>query len=57
MKEFAFSLKLFNRLFHLELNLDQNFLKYLPAFSINKNYNNRDMINRMILNFAKNKIE
>jgi hypothetical protein len=52
------SLKEFNRLEYLELNLNENLLINLPAFSINNNNNNsNNVMNKMILNFAGNKIE
>ncbi len=58
IEEFAFSLKDFTRLEHLELLLNNNKLTKLPAFSINNNNNNNsNVMNKMILNFGVNKIE
>ncbi len=58
IKDFAISLKEFKRLENLELNMKKNLLTKLPAFFIVNDSNNsiNNMINKLIVNFERNKI-
>jgi hypothetical protein len=57
MEDFALSLIKFSRLENLNLNLNYNLLTKLPAFFINNNDNNKNIMNELILDLALNKIE
>jgi hypothetical protein len=56
IEAFALSFKSFNRLKHLELYINWNLLRKLPAFLIN-NDNSGNVMDTLIMNFSDNRIE